>query len=237
MIDAQNQIISYLNGKRQELQNQFDSLTSSGVLVENTDDWWEWKGNIESIQKELNSARSDIEDLNDSIRDIRWQGFNDGIDKLDDLNDELDFLSDKIEDSALFSEDGKLTSTGSTKIALLSMQMVNARTKVADYDMAIKALDRELANGVISQSQYNEELGKYKEQQRKASNELSKYKKAVIDVIKEGIDKQTDAMEKYIKAQKEAISQEERYEDYLERVNETQKQINSIRGLCRKNSE
>ncbi|WP_148411103.1 hypothetical protein [Murimonas intestini] len=230
MIDAQNQIISYLNGKRQELQNQFDSLTSSGVLVENTDDWWEWKGNIESIQKELNSARSDIEDLNDSIRDIRWQGFNDGIDKLDDLNDELDFLSDKIEDSALFSEDGKLTSTGSTKIALLSMQMVNARTKVADYDMAIKALDRELANGVISQSQYNEELGKYKEQQRKASNELSKYKKAVIDVVKEGIDKQTDAMEKYIKAQKEAISQEERYEDYLERVNETQKQINSIRA-------
>ena len=230
MIDAQNQIISYLNGKRQELQNQFDSLTSSGVLVENTDDWWEWKGNIESIQKELNSARSDIEDLNDSIRDIRWQGFNDGIDKLDDLNDELDFLSDKIEDSALFSENGKLTSAGSTKIALLSMQMVNARTKVADYDMAIKALDRELANGVISQSQYNEELGKYKEQQRKASNELSKYKKAVIDVVKEGIDKQTDAMEKYIKAQKEAISQEERYEDYLERVNETQKQINSIRA-------
>ena len=81
-------------------------------------------------RQELNSARSDIEDLNDSIRDIRWQGFNDGIDKLDDLNDELDFLSDKIEDSALFSEDGKLTSTGSTKIALLSMQMVNARTKV-----------------------------------------------------------------------------------------------------------
>ena len=230
MIDAQNQIIAYLNGKRQELQSQFDSLVGSGVLVENTDDWLKWKENISSIQKDLNNARSDIEDLNDSIRDIRWQGFNDGIDKLDSLNDELDFLSDKIEDSALFSEDGKLTAAGSTKIALLSMQMVNARTKVADYDMAIKALDRELANGVISQSQYNEELGKYKEQQRKASNELSKYKKAVIDVVKEGIDKQTDAMEKYIKAQKEAISQEERYEDYLERVNETQKQINSIRA-------
>ena len=54
------------------------------------------------------------------------------------MNNELDFLSDKIEDSAPFSEDSKLTSAGSTKIPLLSMQIVKERTKVADYDSSAK---------------------------------------------------------------------------------------------------
>lgn len=230
MISHQNEIIAYLNGKSQELQKQFNALIDNGVIRENTDDWWDWKEKIQGVQSELNNSRGEIEELNDSIREIRWKGFEDGITKLEELSDELDFMSDKISDDAIFMDGGKLTDSGYAKIALVGQQLTNAKQKAEEYKIAIAALGQEYKNGVISQRQYEEELSEYRKEQRSAINDVKQYKDALVDLVKNGIDKQTEAMEKYIDTRKKEISLSKNSEDYQRQVSDKTKQINSIKA-------
>lgn len=227
MMAEQADIVGYYAGEVEQLQNQFDELVSSGVIVKNNDDWWEWKQTIQEAQNNMYEASSALLELRDSIFELRMKPVEDAIDTLDELSDTISDYSDLINDAAIFDDNGVITNAGLTQIGLLGQQLATSKQKVAELDNAIISLNKQLANGNITQNKYNELLKEYSSQQRQATADTKAAMDALVELRIEGINKEVDAYNKLIDVKIKDLQASKEYEDYKSELDEKQAAINA----------
>ena len=92
------------------------------------------------------------------------------------------------------------------------------------------SFDQHLANGNITQEEYNESLKEYREGAQNAAADVKKYRDAVIDFVKDGLKQELDANKELISARKEALRSQKEYGDYQEKLNEKNKDIQAIQS-------
>jgi len=227
LIGEEANTLRYLNAQFAALNAEYNSLVAAGAL--DIDDFIEWKTVLTDIKEEIYQSQIALEQYKNSIREVRWEPFLSGLDGLDNANDALDDMMTLLGNSGLFDETN-ISSIGKTKLGLLSQQLVNNKKMAAQYKEAINTLAKELKNGTITQKEYDEELLKYQKLQREAAIATKESKDAIISLIKDGIDKETEAFNKLIAAKKEALSQDKKNDEYAKKVNDKQKQINAIQA-------
>lgn len=196
IIEEQRDVTNYLAGELEQLEKELEQQINSGAIVKYDDCWWEWNTNIEKIRQNLAESEISVRDLVNSVRAIRWKGFEDALTTLSDMEEEIDDITNLIGDAPLFNDNGRLTNAGDTMLGLYAQQLAIAKKRTAEYDNAIKALDRDLRNGNISQQQYDELLKEYSKAQKKAIADTKAAEDAIIKLKFEGIDKATEAYQK-----------------------------------------
>lgn len=224
MINQNNQARAMLKGEYNSLTQQLNELIKNGTIKKYTNDWYEWQSTLEEIRGDIIDIDKTIIELRQDILEVRWDNFNKSITKIDNMKDSLSSLSDLIEDTMVYVEDtSKISGMGYGKLALLQSELIQAKQAVANYGMAIDKLQEEYQKGFYSQEQYEEKLADLRKSQLDYVGDIKKAKDAILDLVKDGIERETDAMEKLIDKRKEALRKQKETYDWNKKVSDYNK--------------
>lgn len=228
--NAQVAIRQALVNSEAQLNAQLNALVADGTIGMYTDTWNKWQEEINGVKKSIIEADEALNDLKKSIMEVRFNNFTKAIDNLDFQSDMSSAIQDLLLEEGIYDDDVKITSTGYTKLGLLGTDLVNAKQKVADYNEAIRALKENYKQGNISQADFNEQLQEYQKDQMDAVSATKTARDAIIDLIKDGIEKETDAMDELISKRKDDLDKQKEYYDFQKKMNDQSKDMNKVRA-------
>ena len=228
--NAQVAIRQALVNSEAQLNAQLNALVADDTIGMYTDTWNKWQEEINGVKKSIIEADEALNDLKKSIMEVRFNSFTKAIDNLDFKSDMSSAIQDLLLEEGIYDDDVKITSTGYTKLGLLGTDLVNAKQKVADYNEAIRALKENYKQGNISQADFNEQLQEYQKDQMDAVSATKTARDAIIDLIKDGIEKETDAMDELISKRKDDLDKQKEYYDFQKKMNDQSKDMNKVRA-------
>lgn len=229
-INQQMAIRQALVNEEKELTDQLNALVASGDIAEYTDTWLKWKTEINGVTSAIVKADSALEELKQSIMEIRYKSFEDSLNNLDFNSEMFSSIRDLMSQEGIYDDNVKLTDSGKTQLALMEQELISAKQKVANYNTAIEALAKDLAYGNITQAQFNEKLQEYQKDQMGAVKATKDARDAILDLIKDGITKESEAVQELIQKRKDDLSLQKEYYDFQKKMNDKSKEMNKIRA-------
>ena len=229
-INQQMAIRQALVNEEKELTDQLNALVASGDIAEYTDTWLKWKTEINGVTASIVEADSALEELKKSIMEIRYKAFEDSLNNLDFNSEMFSSIRDLMSQEGIYDDNIKLTDSGKTQLALMEQELISAKQKVANYNTAIEALAKDLAYGNITQVQFNEKLQEYQKDQMSAVKATKDARDAILDLVKDGITKESEAVQELIQKRKDDLSIQKEYYDFQKKMNDKSKEMNKIRA-------
>lgn len=229
-INQQMAIRQALVNEEKELTDQLNALVASGDIAEWTDTWLKWRTEINGVTSAIVEADSALEELKQSIMEIRYKSFEDSLNNLDFNSEMFSSIRDLMSQEGIYDDNIKLTDSGKTQLALMEQELISAKQKVANYNTAIEALAKDLAHGNISQAQFNEKLQEYQKDQMSAVKATKDARDAILDLVKDGITKESEAVQELIQKRKDDLSLQKEYYDFQKKMNDKSKEMNKIRA-------
>ena len=224
-----NRSINYLTKYITDLQAELDAQVKSGEITKWSQAWHEYVTKINSAKQSLAEHRMELEELNNSIRELNWTPFNEAIKKLKQTESEISSVYGLVSDLDAYTEKS-INQNGITQLGILASSLKNARQAIADHQRAYAALDKELAAGVISQTEYNDAVAETNNNVNAAVAQAKSYRDAVISLVRDGINKETEAFEKLISARKENLSKQKEADNYAKTIADKTKAVSSIQA-------
>ena len=232
-----NRQIELKQEERDRLQTQLDNDVKSGIIDRGSPKWFDAVNEIYAVDTDIINLNKDLESYQNSINEIYWDNFEEGINRIEYLEDETQNLIDlmgNIENPV--DDNGEWTNEGITAMGLYAQQMEMAEYKSKQYANAINDLNKDYAAGKYSQSEYYEKLNELKKGQNDAiksyydaQDAIKDLNKTRVDAIKNGIDKEIEAYDKLISKKKEELSSEKDLYDFQKSVQKQQKNISDIK--------
>lgn len=223
-MDVDNKSIQQLYQKRQSL------LKQQGIYDVGSAKYDDYAEQIADIDDEIYGLLGNIEDLKDSIWEVRWQPFFDGMEAAENLRDEMDQVRDLLDSDAFVDENGGLTSEGITNLGLISSAMNVEKQRVRDLNEAISKLSEDLDNGNISTSEYEEQLKDFTDQIYESTGVISDYQSEIIDLWQTQLEAENEVIQSSIDKHKELLQAKKDNDSYSRNVKDQTKEINQIRA-------
>ena len=223
-LEVVNQQIDELYKKREQLLKQQAIYDVGSSLYD------DYADQIADVDDEIYGLLGDIEDLKDSIWEVRWQPFFDGMEAAENLRDEMDKFRKSLSEDSLISETGGLTENGITSVALISAAMNNAKQQIKDYSTALEKLEQDLEAGNISTSEFEEQQLEFLQAIRDSSGEVTDYQNTLIDMYTTMLERENDVMQDSISKQKELLDWRKKNADYARSIRNQTKEINQIQA-------
>lgn len=223
-LEVANEQIDELYKKREKL------LKQQAIYDVGSAKYDEYADQIADVDDEIYGLLGDIEDLKDSIWEVRWQPFFDGMEAAENLRDEMDEFRSKLSEDSLISETGGLTENGITSIALISAAMNSAKQQIKDYSTALEKLEQDLEAGNISTSEFEEQQLEFLQAIRDSSGEVADYQNTLIDMYTTMLERENDVMQDSISKQKELLDWRKKNADYAKSIRNQTKEINQIQA-------
>ena len=220
--DLERNKLDYLKRKQEDINKILKDGMASGAIAEYSPEWYALTGQIQDTNLAIQDCQSNIIDMNNAVRDLKWDNFDKLMDKLEAINEEADFLIDLMSHADLIDDNGKYTEEG---LATLAMHRTKYQTK-QDEAKKYKAEADSLADATDEDSiRRREELLAL---QRECISAAEAEKQAMIELAQEGIQKQIDNMGELIDKKKEALQAERELQEYRESIAEKQKKVTDI---------
>lgn len=223
-MSTNNQLINQLYGQRQEY---LEDLLSNDKFSEK---WKEAYDNINTIDQTVMGLLQDNEALKDSIWEVRWKPFTDLQERRDNQISDNDFMLDQISDEMTLDDKGNLTSAGEDVLAMTRENIDLTNQKIADYREALDKLGEDLANGNISQDEYNEKSREYIEVIQDAVSANKDYNDSIVEIYKNQITKQNEALQDYIDIRQEANQKDQEAYEYQKKLKSQYKDVSALRA-------
>lgn len=232
LIENSEERISLLQSERNEMQAVLDEAVKRGQVAVGSEQWYDMVSAILEVDASIQDSTKDIEDFKKSIRTIRAESFDQLLEKFERLNEQLDFLFDRLtDDDSAFDENG-WTDKGIAALGMLAEQMELARSNANECAHALEQLERDYKSGVYSEQDYAERKEELLSKQRDEINKYESAKDAIVDLnkarieaIKDGINKEIDAYKKLVDKKKELLNAEKELYNYQKDIQAKQKNI------------
>ena len=237
MIEAQRDKLNSLVKGKTDLINQLNAALKSGAVEEYSEAWYEMKSKIDEASQSIVEINGEIQDLNNQIRQLKWDEFDDARDSVSQLNDEAEFYIDVLSrGDSLFDDNGNIGSAGLATMGLHIQEYETYLEQAKSYADEIKNIEDQL-----SDDPYNKDLIERKQELIEAQRESAKAaldeKDALVDLVKQGIDLQlsslSDLIDKYkdsLDAAKDAYEYQKKIKDQTEEIASIEKQLNAYSG-------
>ena len=227
-IDEENKKISMLSEEYNYLKGTMLSALESGKITVESDGYYEMLNAIEDINKQLVEARTNVTELNKAIRETNWEIFDRVEERIDGLNDELEFLYGLLGDEEKFFDDsGRVNDNGIAAFGVLTSQYNIAMQESKKYANEIKKINKDLASDPYNQDLIDRQ-NELNESQRKAIENAEKYKESIVDLVKTGIKAQIESVKDLIDTYTDLLDAEKDESDYAKKVSNAQENINKI---------
>lgn len=228
-LDKYNNDLNNSINERNELQASFQESVQSGLLEEGSEGWNNMKQQIEAVNEKIMDTVINIQEVGNSARDLGYTIFERGQDDISNFANEGQFYIDLLEkmNKDLYDDDGKITNEGMTVQGIHSENYA-AYLKQADfYAKEISAIEAELANDPANTTLIDKKQ-EYIEAQRESVLAAYDEKNAIIDLIKDGYDKASDALSKLIDKRKDALEAEKDLHDYQKSIQEKSDKVTEL---------
>ena len=174
-----------------------------------SEQWYEMKDAISEVHSKYVQLQADNAELQNSINELKFDRFDELINKIDDVGNECDFLKDLLSDD-IFDDAGNITDDGVTAMGLTAMKGNIAASKRDYYKEQLAQLEKDYnnGNGTIGYDDYISRQREYKQGIQDSVKEINDARKATIDYVKQGLDAQNQALEREIDNRKKLLQQQ-----------------------------
>lgn len=235
-IQQEQSIVDNLSEKYKAMKRNFEAAVQNGDITKGTQEYYEMKDSVDQVANSLAEAENKVFELQASIRDLKWEQFDQLQDSISRITSESDFLIDLMSHKDMFDDDGKMTEQG---LATLGLHGVNYNTYMAQADKYKEEMLR--ISEELAKDPYNQKLIDRKNElvdaQQKSILSAENEKDAMKDLIKDGIESELDSLQdlidKYldaIQAQKDLYDYQKKIREKTEEIASLQKQLASLQG-------
>lgn len=226
-VNDRTQRINVMKSQLTDMQKAFDDLNASGFLQEGSEAWYEMMLEIQKVKNEIDDTGIEIIQLNNTIRQLKWDSFDSALSLISDLNDEADFLIDLLEDGKMTDDAGNLTEDAMAVLGMHAQKMDTFIGKSQRYAEEIARLDKEISKDPLNNTliERRKELLKLQRESILAANDE---KAAMKDLVSEGIDAQLEAVKKLIDAYSDSLDSAKDLYDYQKKIAEKSDAVSEI---------
>lgn len=209
------------------LQKNLNSAVASGEIKVGSQAWYDMTQRINEANEAVQEGEIAVANYNKQIREISWERFDYLIDKMDNLTSETNFLIDLFDNSKLVNDNGSFTKEGQSVLALHGVNLDVYMEEAAKYGNQIKNLNKQIAKDPGNQELINRRDELLKKQQESITA-AEKEKKAIKDLVADGIKKELSAMKDLISEYKDAIDSQKDLYEYQKKLKDKTSEINKI---------
>lgn len=195
-----------------------------------SDEWYEAQEALNGVHESIQQDEQELAEFQKSINELKFDRFDELLNKLGDITDETDFLIDMLDSDNLFDSDtGMITDDGITAIGLTAQNYDTYLAEAQKYKDAIADLNEMYNEGKIGLNDYNSKLREYQQGQRDSIKSANEAKKSLVAYVKQGLDAQNDALEEAISKKKELLETEKDLHDFQSKISDQNKNIANLR--------
>lgn len=217
-----------------KLQSVLDLLNERAVNADNWEEYadqWalEWENALTSTKQELIGTANEIQEVNDALRQIRFENITDAISELEIASGILSSITSLIKDDWLFEADGELSEYGQAKAALLMSELENAQAKANEYLNLYNEIQQN-EDTYASKKAYMADLNEAAQNYYDTLNSTATLESSIIELMKRNAEEELNNLKKLIEARKKALQKKKEYYDYDKTIKNAQKEIDSIKA-------
>lgn len=194
-----------------------------------SDEWYEAQEALNGVYESIQQDEQELAEFQKSINELKFDRFDELLNKLGDITDETDFLIDMLDSDNLFDSDtGMITDDGITAIGLTAQNYDTYLAEAQKYKDAIADLNEMYNEGKIGLNDYNSQLRTYQQGQRDSIKSANEAKKSLVAYVKQGLDAQNDALSDAIDKKKKLLETEKDLHDFQSKIADQNKNIAKI---------
>ena len=237
-IGQQQKIVDNLSQKYIAMKRNFANLVAdpNSGIKEGTEEYYEMQNEIDQVAISLKEAQNKVVEFQASIRDLKWEQFDQLQEAIGRITSESDFLIDLMSHKDMYDKDGNMTEQG---LATMGLHGVNYNTYMAQadkYKEEMLKISEELANDPNNQKLIDRK-NELIDAQQQAILSAEDEKDSIKDLIQDGINKQLDALDDLIDKYLDCLDSEKSLYEYRKKIGEQsekiaslQKQLSSLQG-------
>lgn len=224
---VQQQNISLLERQAKALQKSLDEAIENGDIQKYSKEWYSAKQAIDDVNSSIDDGKIKLIEYSNTMREIEWGYFDYLQDRILQVTSEADFLIDIMSNSKLFDDNGNITAKGKSSIGLHAQNHNIYLAQAQQYATEIKSINKLLADDPNNKKliERREELLKLQQQSIQATQ---KEKKAIVDLVKEGIDLQLKSLKKLIDEYKSSLDNAKNLYEYQKKINDKTSDISKL---------
>lgn len=174
-----------------------------------SNEWYEAQEALNGVYEAIQQDEQELAEFQESINELKFDRFDELLNKLGDITDETDFLIDMLDSDNLFDSDtGMITQDGITAMGLTAQNYDTYLAEAQKYKDAIADLNEMYNEGKIGLNDYNSQLRTYQQGQRDSIKSANEAKKSLVAYVKQGLDAQNDALSDAIDKKKKLLETE-----------------------------
>ena len=191
-----------------------------------SNEWYEAQESLNGVYEAIQQDEQELAEFQKSINELKFDRFDELLNKLGDITDETDFLIDILDSDNLFNSDtGMITQEGITAIGLTAQNYDTYLAEAEQYKKQIADLNKMYNEGKIGLTDYNSQLRTYQQGQRDSIKSANEAKKSLVAYVKQGLDAQNDALYEEIEKRKKLLEQEKSEKEFNDQTLERSKKI------------
>jgi uncharacterized tellurite resistance protein B-like protein len=209
---------------------------ANGYIKASSEEWNAMNQEILDVGKSLEEATTNIIKFNNELRQLNWDAFDYGQERINKVTEEFDFLIDLLDNQKLYDEGGAFNKRGWADTALHAGKYNVYMQQALDYAKERQKIEKELAKdeGNKTLIERREELIKL--QQESIQNAYAE-KEAVKDLVEQGINLHLESLNKLIEKYKQSLKDSRDLYNYqqniakqTENITKLQKQLSAYEG-------
>lgn len=227
LISNEQNELSKLNKERNELINAMNDAIVNGNIEEGSEEWFNMQDSINEINESIQEFTTSIIEFKNAIREIEWGIFDKIQDRISSITDEADFLIEIMSDEKMYDDKGNVTKQGTATYGLHGVNYNVYMSQADQYRKEMESIQKEL-----SQDPYNETLIERRKEllelQQESIIAAEEEKDAIVSLVKEGIEKQLEALSELIDKYTDVLDSQKDAYDYQKKISNLQKEIDSL---------
>lgn len=191
-----------------------------------SNEWYEAQEALNGVYESIQQDEQELVEFQKSINELKFDRFDELLNKLGDITDETDFLIDMLDSDNLFNSDtGIISQDGITAMGLTAQNYDTYLAEAQKYKDAIADLNEMYNDGEIGLTDYNSKLREYQQGQRDSIKSANEAKKSLVAYVKQGLDAQNDALEEAISKKKELLETDKSLKEWNDKLADSNKNI------------
>lgn len=210
----------YNNWKKQQEDNGGFNKDSEGAR--------ELQAEIQGLNEKTEEYRNELAKLDKQIQELSWEKFDWLQEKLDDITDEAQTLSELLTFQKTFDDFGYFNNRGMANLAMLGTEYENNARKLQDYMEQRKTLKEQLAKDPLNRV-LKDELDETNKNTRSIAKEMVSGLESIASTFKESIDQNLAKLKELMDEYKQTLSSAKDLYDFQKNIGNQTKQIENLR--------
>lgn len=208
-------------------KTSIEKLSDSDPRKKQIESYMEWYEKVKQCDEAIEQLNKDSLQLDRDYRSFRWEIFDYLKEQISRVTEEAEYLIGLLAEEDLFDDSGNMTEYATATFGLHISNIDTYKQLAKDDFEEIQKLQKAIDDGTADQEtvdKYNELIDSHRDN----INAMNDEKKAILDLVEQGYQKQLEALQKIIDKKKESLNAEKSLYDYQKSIEEKSKKVSSL---------